>query len=68
MRDNGPAIAWFKDPAGNILSVIQNEPSSRALCRIYGSRVSRITAISRSVWVSYLPYWGVAATIRAQAA
>ena len=24
MRDNGPLIAWFKDPAGNILSVIQN--------------------------------------------
>ena len=23
MRDNGPAIAWFKDPAGNILSGIQ---------------------------------------------
>ena len=23
MRDNGPLIAWFKDPAGNILSVIQ---------------------------------------------
>jgi catechol 2,3-dioxygenase-like lactoylglutathione lyase family enzyme len=23
MRDNGPDIAWFKDPAGNILSVIQ---------------------------------------------
>ena len=23
MRDNGPSIAWFKDPAGNILSVIQ---------------------------------------------
>jgi catechol 2,3-dioxygenase-like lactoylglutathione lyase family enzyme len=23
MRDRGPAIAWFKDPAGNILSVIQ---------------------------------------------
>jgi predicted enzyme related to lactoylglutathione lyase len=22
MRDNGPDIAWFKDPAGNILSVI----------------------------------------------
>jgi len=22
MRDNGPGIAWFKDPAGNILSVI----------------------------------------------
>lgn len=21
--DNGPAIAWFKDPAGNILSVLQ---------------------------------------------
>jgi catechol 2,3-dioxygenase-like lactoylglutathione lyase family enzyme len=23
MRGNGPDIAWFKDPAGNILSVIQ---------------------------------------------
>jgi catechol 2,3-dioxygenase-like lactoylglutathione lyase family enzyme len=23
MRENGPSIAWFKDPAGNILSVIQ---------------------------------------------
>ncbi len=23
MRGKGPAIAWFKDPAGNILSVIQ---------------------------------------------
>jgi catechol 2,3-dioxygenase-like lactoylglutathione lyase family enzyme len=23
MRGNGPLIAWFKDPAGNILSVIQ---------------------------------------------
>jgi catechol 2,3-dioxygenase-like lactoylglutathione lyase family enzyme len=22
MRDNGPEIAWFKDPAGNIVSVI----------------------------------------------
>lgn len=22
-RDGGPAIAWFKDPAGNILSVVQ---------------------------------------------
>ena len=22
MRDNGPSIAWFKDPAGNILSVL----------------------------------------------
>jgi predicted enzyme related to lactoylglutathione lyase len=28
MRDNGPGIAWFKDPAGNILSVIQSsEPT-----------------------------------------
>ena len=25
MRDNGPTIAWFKDPAGNILSVLQTE-------------------------------------------
>jgi catechol 2,3-dioxygenase-like lactoylglutathione lyase family enzyme len=25
MRDQGPDIAWFKDPAGNILSVIQTE-------------------------------------------
>src|SRR5438132_13528245 len=23
MRGNGPTIAWFRDPAGNILSVIQ---------------------------------------------
>ena len=23
MRDDGPAIAWFKDPAGNILSLIK---------------------------------------------
>jgi catechol 2,3-dioxygenase-like lactoylglutathione lyase family enzyme len=23
MRDNGPTIAWFRDPAGNILSVIE---------------------------------------------
>jgi predicted enzyme related to lactoylglutathione lyase len=23
MRSNGPTIAWFKDPAGNILSVIE---------------------------------------------
>jgi catechol 2,3-dioxygenase-like lactoylglutathione lyase family enzyme len=23
MRDNGPTIAWFKDPAGNILSVLE---------------------------------------------
>jgi len=23
MRGEGPPIAWFKDPAGNILSVIQ---------------------------------------------
>ena len=25
MRGNGPDIAWFKDPAGNILSVIKVE-------------------------------------------
>jgi catechol 2,3-dioxygenase-like lactoylglutathione lyase family enzyme len=24
-RDNGPAIAWFKDPAGNILSVLEQD-------------------------------------------
>jgi catechol 2,3-dioxygenase-like lactoylglutathione lyase family enzyme len=27
MRGNGPTIAWFKDPAGNILSVIE-EPAT----------------------------------------
>ncbi len=26
MRGNGPNIAWFKDPAGNILSVIEATP------------------------------------------
>ena len=25
MRGNGPAIAWFKDPAGNILSVLEQQ-------------------------------------------
>jgi predicted enzyme related to lactoylglutathione lyase len=25
MRDNGPTIAWFKDPAGNVLSVLKPE-------------------------------------------
>jgi catechol 2,3-dioxygenase-like lactoylglutathione lyase family enzyme len=25
MRSGGPPIAWFKDPAGNILSIIENE-------------------------------------------
>ena len=24
-RDGGPTIAWFKDPAGNILSVVQSD-------------------------------------------
>jgi catechol 2,3-dioxygenase-like lactoylglutathione lyase family enzyme len=27
MRGNGPTIAWFKDPAGNILSVIDENGS-----------------------------------------
>jgi hypothetical protein len=26
MRGQGPDIAWFKDPAGNILSVLEAEP------------------------------------------
>jgi predicted enzyme related to lactoylglutathione lyase len=25
-RGNGPDIAWFKDPAGNILAVLQDSP------------------------------------------
>jgi hypothetical protein len=25
-RGGGPLIAWFKDPAGNVLSVIQDQP------------------------------------------
>jgi catechol 2,3-dioxygenase-like lactoylglutathione lyase family enzyme len=25
-RGGGPLIAWFKDPAGNVLSVIEEEP------------------------------------------
>jgi predicted enzyme related to lactoylglutathione lyase len=28
MRGNGATIAWFKDPAGNILSVIEQEAQS----------------------------------------
>jgi hypothetical protein len=23
MRGNGPAIAWFKDPAGNVFAVLE---------------------------------------------
>jgi predicted enzyme related to lactoylglutathione lyase len=30
MRGNGPTIAWFKDPSGNILSVIEREAQSSA--------------------------------------
>ena len=26
MRGNGPDIAWFKDPAGNIISVVKADP------------------------------------------
>lgn len=29
-RGNGPSIAWFKDPAGNILSVLEQQPESAA--------------------------------------
>jgi hypothetical protein len=28
-RNGGPSIAWFKDPAGNILSVLHNDESDR---------------------------------------
>jgi predicted enzyme related to lactoylglutathione lyase len=28
MRGNGPTIAWFTDPAGNILSVLEDEPQT----------------------------------------
>lgn len=27
-RDQGPSIAWFRDPAGNIMSVIEETPAS----------------------------------------
>ena len=30
MRDQGPAIAWFTDPAGNIISVIEDSGPSEA--------------------------------------
>ena len=29
MRDSGPPIAWFKDPAGNVLAVLQPATPSR---------------------------------------
>jgi catechol 2,3-dioxygenase-like lactoylglutathione lyase family enzyme len=28
MRGNGPTIAWFTDPAGNVLSVVDQGPES----------------------------------------
>jgi len=37
MRGNGPTIAWFKDPAGNILSVLE-----ATMCSAFGrSRVAK---------------------------
>lgn len=30
MRGNGPDIAWFTDPAGNVLSVLSSSPSGRS--------------------------------------
>jgi predicted enzyme related to lactoylglutathione lyase len=30
MRDNGPTIAWFTDPAGNILAVIEQDQRLRS--------------------------------------
>ena len=30
VRDNGPQIAWFKDPAGNIVSVLEGVPPAAA--------------------------------------
>jgi catechol 2,3-dioxygenase-like lactoylglutathione lyase family enzyme len=27
MRESGPYIAWFTDPAGNVMSVLQDRPS-----------------------------------------
>ena len=50
VREYGPPIAWFKDPAGNVLSVIQrgltgsDEASGRRKCR-GGSRRSRFDAV-----------------------
>jgi predicted enzyme related to lactoylglutathione lyase len=31
MRGNGPTIAWFKDPAGNILSVLEEESEKESI-------------------------------------
>jgi predicted enzyme related to lactoylglutathione lyase len=28
MRGNGPDIAWFRDPAGNVLSVLRPDPDA----------------------------------------
>jgi len=29
MRGNGPTIAWFKDPAGNILSIVEEDRTTK---------------------------------------
>src|SRR5260370_31147871 len=34
MRGNGPTIAWFKDPAGNILSVVEE-----TMCSAFGRQL-----------------------------
>ena len=38
-RGGGPLIAWFKDPAGNILSVLQDGETEAAKTTIPESRL-----------------------------
>jgi hypothetical protein len=30
MREQGPPIAWFTDPAGNIISVLEESPGQES--------------------------------------
>ena len=44
MRGNGPTIAWFKDPAGNILSVLEQD-------RINMKKTPHPKIVSREKWL-----------------
>jgi hypothetical protein len=41
MRGSGPEIAWFKDPAGNVLSVISRSDAAPAADTREGSLTAR---------------------------
>ena len=53
MRGKGPTIAWFKDPAGNILSVLEQDSLEskklrQSLCSGVRDKIDKVIALVRS--------------------